>query len=494
MTLVNNIKKMQMISTENGDAAYRTTCNANLDFFSTAAAARYNKQLVLRLFECALKENPAMAIKNALYLRDVRHGLGERDGFRLVYSILCRKHPEIACRMTESVVEVGRYDDLLWALDTPCEADVVDYLKKKLMDDMKKLEAGESVSLCAKWMPSINSGNQLVVDKAKKLAKGFGMRQENYRRMLSKLRADVLENKLRVKDYSFEYEHVPSKAMMKYSEAFLRNDTARYRQFLDDCAAGKKTLSSKTLFPYEIIRGYHERLSEEEKTQRELAWRNLPRESSSLNTIVVRDGSGSMTWFNGLPIQIATSLAILTSEMLSGEFKNKFITFSSNPELVELPEGTLLEKLKECEKYNDYTNTDLTKVFDLILRASSTPGFKKEDAVERILIISDMEFDRGVENVPVYETFKKKYEALGLPIPEVVFWNVCARAGHFAAQADDPNVRFVSGASNHVIAEIFNHQVPDALSLMQQTLERYSYVDDWFDDTLKIQIIGKKSR
>lgn len=58
----------------------------------------------------------------------------------------------------------------------------------------------------------------------------------------------------------------------------------------------------------------------------EASWKALDRKSFGSKTIVVRDGSGSM--YHGgddSPINIATSLALLFAEQLSGPYKNSFI-------------------------------------------------------------------------------------------------------------------------------------------------------------------------
>ena len=64
---------------------------------------------------------------------------------------------------------------------------------------------------------------------AKYLAKKLHMNDSMYRKTLSSLRKGrIIENNLREKDYTFNYESVPSLAMHKYVKAFFRNDSDRY--------------------------------------------------------------------------------------------------------------------------------------------------------------------------------------------------------------------------------------------------------------------------
>lgn len=94
------------------------------------------------------------------------------------------------------------------------------------------------------------------------------------------------------------------------------------------------------------------------------------------------------------------------------------------------------------------------------------------------MIISDMEFDQGTQGVPNYEEFERKFKALGYEMPEVVFWNVNARRVHFAAKADQPNIRLVSGASASVIDAILENRSLSAEEHMLETLSKYDYLDE----------------
>ena len=50
-----------------------------------------------------------------------------------------------------------------------------------------------------------------------------------------------------------DYEKVPSKANLLYSEAFLKNDKLRRNQYLSDLENGKAKINSSVTFPYEIV-------------------------------------------------------------------------------------------------------------------------------------------------------------------------------------------------------------------------------------------------
>ena len=459
-----------IVITENKDIAYATTQSKNLDFFGIAGASRHNPNQVLKLFKEALAEDFELAILNLFYLRDIRGGLGERDCFRICFEYLCNEYPRIAKELFEFVIEYGRYDDLFVGLKSKVEDDLISLIKAQLIKDIQTKKEDGSCSLLAKWMPSVNASNPKTIRKAIYLADKLGYSKKEYRQMLSMLRKDlIIENNLRKNDYTFDYENVPGKAFLKYRQAFVRNDEERYYQFIQDVKDGIVEMKSKTVYPYEIVKEFKWGMSETEKDAMNTRWNSLTRNSSLENTIVVRDGSSSMTWFKGLPMYIATSMAILCSEQLKDCFKNSFITFSSRPELVYLPKNdSLFDKLYITYRYDDCSHTDIEKVYDLIYKTSLK--------IKKVIIISDMEFDYGTKNVPTYESIEKKFKDSGIPLPTMVYWNVNARGIHFASNIKHPNVQFVSGASTSVIDSIMNGESVDAVTLMKKALAKYDKI------------------
>ena len=470
-TLLYEIRKeTAKVYTENGDTAYSTTLNANLDFFASCGALRRWQKEVAAKTADAIREDEETAILNILHLRDIRGGLGERDSFRTAFRELYRKRPDHALALLPVIPEYGRWDDLLVLADEPA---VITLIAKQLYEDMEAMKAGEPVSLCAKWMPSANTSSRQTRALAKTLYTGMGMTEKQYRQMLSALRGyiDILERHLSAKDYSFDYGRLPAKALMKHVKAFTRNDAERYEAYLASLKKGEVKARTGAVYPHEILLLKDEDL-------REAMWRDIERHTGDTKTIVVRDGSGSMGWLgcgayrstSVMPIHVATALAILFSEQLTGPFRDRFITFSSRPQFVDLSGcETLSEKVEVCSRYDECTNTDIMAVYRLLLNAER--NCSPEDRIERVIIISDMEFDEGTENVPTYEEAKNMFEEAGIPLPQIVFWNVCSRADFPACDLE--NVRLVSGLSHYIIEGILKDDAMDAVEFMMNELEKY---------------------
>ena len=168
------------------------------------------------------------------------------------------------------------------------------------------------------------------------------MSDAQYRKTLTALRARIriIENNLREKDYTFNYEKQPSKALYKYRAAFLKNDTDRYNAFLTKAEADPSVMHTGTLTPYDVVASVISKgrsangITEAERHSIDVTWRSLENYAGSENALAVVDGSGSMygVLLPYLPA-VAQSLGIYFAEHNMGAFKGHFITFSSNPSL-----------------------------------------------------------------------------------------------------------------------------------------------------------------
>lgn len=442
--------------TENGAAAYATTMSDCLDLFSTVGALRAAPEAeIADRFTRAWAENPDLAMKIAFFARDIRGGLGERRAFRVMLKTLSALAPASVVKNLANIPEYGRYDDLMALLDTPCRGQMLVYIKGQLARDIATLGTeGETVSLLAKWLPSVNASSADTVRAAKQVARALGMSDAQYRKTLSALRARIaiLENNLRERDYSFDYAKQPTKAMFKYRKAFLRNDGTRYQVFLEQVRSGEAKLHTGTLYPYELVAPILSgTVSEAERLTLDTTWNALPDYASDGDALVVVDGSGSMYW-NGvqpMPATVALSLGLYFAQRNTGAFRGHFITFSGRPRLVEVKGRDLCEQVKYAESFNECANTNVQAVFELILRTAVKNRLKQADLPATLYFISDMEFDSCAEhaNLTNIEYARRAFEAKGYKLPRVVFWNVASRALQQPVTMNEQGVALVSGCT-----------------------------------------------
>lgn len=443
--------------TENGAVTHATTYSDCLDLFATIGALRSsNEQEILKRFVRAFTEDPDLAMKTLFFARDVRGGLGERKVFRVCLQWLAHNAPDSAKKNIPFVAEFGRWDDLLSLLGTPCEKNALKLIKKQLETDLEAMDMGDETSLLAKWLPSVNASNAQTVAYAKKIARFLGMTDATYRKTLVKLRSHIriIENSLREKDYTFDYSKQPSKAMFKYRKAFYRNDGERYGEFLNKVARGEAQLHTGTLTPYEIIKPFFcQNVSDQEAAAIDATWNAQEDFTGDENALVVIDGSGSMyNYGDPMPITVALSLGIYFAERNVGSFRNHFITFSEKPQLVEIKGETILEKVRYCHNYNEVANTNIQKVFELILNAAVKNQVPQSEMPATLYIISDMEFDRCTRGADLtnFEYTRKIFAEAGYQLPKVVFWNVQSRNQQQPVTQDEQGVALVSGCSPRI--------------------------------------------
>lgn len=445
--------------TENGAVTYQSTQSECLDLFATIGALRRESdEKITNRFLRAYAENADLAMKTLFFARDIRGGIGERRVFRTILKWLAHNEPQSVEKNIPYIAEYGRYDDLLALMGTKCEREALAYIKKQLEADCKALEAGESVSLMAKWLPSVNASNDDAIRHAKHIARALGMNDAQYRKTLSALRAtiSIIENNLREKDYTFDYAKQPSKAMLKYRKAFLRNDGERYTAFIDRVAEGAEQIHAGTLTPYEIITPFFKRdIRAEERKAIDVTWNAQEDFTGGENALVVIDGSGSM--YGGsdpIPATVVLSLGIYYAERNTGAFHNHFITFSENPRLVEIKGKDIYEKVRYCHQFNEVANTNIQRVFELILKTAVKNRVPQKDMPAKIFIISDMEFDYCTEDCSLtnFEYAQRLFEEHGYQLPEVMFWNVASRNQQQPVKINDQGVALVSGCNPRIFS------------------------------------------
>ncbi|WP_026513305.1 DUF2828 family protein [Butyrivibrio sp. LB2008] len=449
--------------TENGANTYVSTRSECLDLFATIGALRNaSDEDIINRFVKAYAENAELAMKMLFFARDIRGGLGERRVFKVILKYLAVNEPLSVRKNIENIAEYGRYDDLLALMDTPVEKEASDYIEKTLRADMEALaQDGEDakVSLLAKWLPSINASNRDTVRNAKKIARAMKMTDSEYRKALSALRAQIkiIENNLREKDYSFDYEKQASKALYKYRRAFIRNDGERYRSFIQKAKENPTVMHTGTLTPYDVIAPVIKRaeITEDERSAMDATWNALENYAGSENSLVVVDGSSSMYWgINTSPAAVAQSLGIYFAEKNTGAFHNHFITFSNRPRLVEIKGRDIVEKVRYCMGFNECSNTDLEKTFMLILNTAVRNNLKQSDMPEKLYIISDMEFDMCAKNSGMtnFENAKAEFERRGFKLPQIVFWNVNSRNTQQPVEMNEQGVALVSGCNPQIFS------------------------------------------
>ena len=482
--LKETLAETTLTNTENGALGYSTTSSALVDFnFKLPSFRTADESIIKAEFTKVMMENKEWALKYLFFLRDVREGVGERRTFRVLCKYLATEFPDLLRDYIPMIPFYGRWDDVIELLDTPLQSEAMSFITATLKSDMIGAMAGTPISLCAKWLPSPNTSSKTTKAKAKKIIKLLGTSEQVYRKTLSKLREHikVLERTISANEWDkVEYSTVPSIANIKYESAFMRHDEERRRTFLSDVKSGKTKINASVAFPYSIVKNY-EGARQINDTFEEM-WKALP-DYGDLdgNSLVVSDGSYSMYCHidksETFAIHVAMSMAIYLSERIKGEFKDKFITFSENPKFVDLSQcANLHEKLVVMDQYHECANTDIAKVFKLVLDTALKNNYTQEDMPSNIITISDMEFDDGAEmDIPLFEEIKKQYAENGYKLPKLVFWNVNSRTNTIPVRQNEYGVALVSGFSPAIMKMVTSGNLDPLQIILEQILsERYA--------------------
>lgn len=502
MTAVQNTLNNEKSITENGAVGYRTTGRALLDLnFAVASMRSMSEDQIARKFVDAFFEDRVLAMKWLFYARDVRGGLGERRLFRVVIKEMMTVAPDYVRPLISLIPEYGRWDDLWPLLDTPARDRVLAFVRGQFNADWKNVRAGKPCSLLAKWMPSANASSAETRRYARLICDAFGLTERNYRKQLSAMRKAlrVVEQQMSAKQWNeINYEIVPSRANLLYNNAFLRNDESRRRAYLAALEKGETKINAGTLYPHDIVHKYTltdgwRFRAKDYDTALEQLWKALPDTVKGCgNTICVADGSGSMEVrvgnTNVAALSVANALAIYFAERSSGEFRDKYITFSSRPQLVDLSGGeNLREKIMIALQHSEVANTNIEAVFDLILRTAVENEMQQEDLPQNVLILSDMEFDRCActntgycrnHNSTLFDAIAQKYAAHGYKLPRLVFWNLNSRTGTIPVKENDLGVALVSGFSVNIVNMVMSGKLdPFECLLDVLNAERYAPID-----------------
>lgn len=483
--LVNALAKATNTArTENDAESYASTLSNTLDFFGKVGALRGQPAMAKQLFVKALSENRLDAMKILFYGRDVRGGQGEKQTFQACLAELVEVFPELVAKNLHLIPEFGCWKDLWSLFGTPFEKDVLDLIEVQLTTDVENLSESKSVSLLAKWLPSENTSSKDSQVKAKKIRTHLGMSSKEYRKVLSRLRAElkVVERDLSSKNFdAINYSHVPSRASMLYSKAFKKHDEARYTSFITSVNKGEAKINSSTLYPYEIVSkltsGYG-LLRPANLQTLEALWKNLPNylEGKPHRGIVVADVSGSMFGAVGgvSPIHVSLSLAVYMAERLEGPFRDKCLTFSDRPSFMTLKGQTLYEKLSNVNWREWGMSTNIQSVFNLILSTAVANRVDVDEMPDTVYIVSDMQFNSCASGTNL-DGIREKYRNAGYPLPKLVFWNVRSGADVPITQHDE-NTALVSGCNPNIFEAVIAGKTP--IDVMRAVLdsERYAKV------------------
>lgn len=449
---------VQESRTLNGMRTQTSSLDKVVDLFFSIGASR-GKDITPK-FETAYQQDADLALRVALWSRDVRGGAGERELFRTILTHLEKRHADAVLRLIPLVPELGRWDDLLVLKSPVLQRAAFDLIKSALQT---------SNGLCAKWMPRKGA-------VAESLRAHLGFTPKQYRKTLVNL-TTVVETQMCAKDWeNIEFGHVPSVAMSRYSKAFGRNATVSFPAYKAALVAGTAKINASAVYPYDVI-----------KTMRQggdsavavAQWAALPDYVGNASILPVVDVSGSMSCAVGgsknlTCMDVSLSLGLYLADKNKGPFKDAFVTFSDKPK-IQILRGDLAAKLDQLERSEWGMSTDLNAVFDRILDVATKNHLPVDQLPEYVLILSDMQFNQCVKHDDsAHEMIVRKYNDAGYAVPNVVFWNL-NDSGSTPVSFDKKGTALVSGFSPSIMTSILGAKTLSPETVMLEAIMQPRY-------------------
>jgi hypothetical protein len=430
-------------TTAKGAITNKTSGKECLDLFTRIGNMRWeHRNRILEDFEKAFKDNPELATQVLFWARAARIGAGERKTFFTILDEIRKTSPEFIADNAKTLAELGYWKDLVRYLDIQ---GVVSVFAQSIKDGDR---------LACKWAPR----------KCSELRDELGMTNKQYRKWLKEY-SDTTEQKMSNSKWSdIQYSSVPGSAMRRYGRAFDRNDFDRFDGWKND-KTSKASVSAT--YPHEILACNDDVLADK-------LWDNLPDllVDSTENILPMIDTSGSMF---GMPLTIALGLGVYLAQRNQSEFKDMFLSFSENPELIRLEGDSIGEIMRNAERADWGMNTDFEKAYMRILNLAKKHDVAKDSMPTMLLVLSDMQFDESQTrhwepDMTHFGHMKKEYENAGYDFPKIVFWNLEAHFGT-PAKCSDENVAMVSGFSPSIMKAILNAEEFTPIDIMMEALK-----------------------
>ena len=430
----------------------------------------------------AYAKTPIETVVAIIHIRDCRGGKGERDLGRIGLKWLLEHHQDDFQKIIKFVPEMGRYDDILYLIGQTLrgsdeERRLVTFYFQQLESDRAAMLEGRPASLAAKWAPSENGALDKKFNLVKRICATCGIDTRSYRTSyLTPLREYIGIVELLMCTGLWEdikYKSVPSCAMRRLKKAFERHTPDEFAKYLEDLQSGATEVKAKQLFPHELVK---EALKNKSDTITEHQWKVLEEEMEKLGslkrTVCMVDSSGSMT---GLPMEVAFALGILISGAVEGPFNGSVLTFDRSPKFVSIFPGTLQSRVNQLKKLPWGMNTNLESAFARILEVATKHSIPSEEMPTRLIIISDMQFDRTSTGETNFDMIESTYKRCDYVRPDIVFWNVNGASTDFPVTTTSDRTALISGFSPSVLKAVLELPVLSIENFVNATLNNARY-------------------
>ena len=147
--------------------------------------------------------------------------------------------------------------------------------------------------------------------------------------------------------------------------------------------------------------------------------------------------------------------------------------------------GNLRDRFAQLSRADWGYNTDLEKVFGLILDQAVKHSVPESEMPTKILVLSDMEFDEASGSKAsnswgrkvstpwgptAQEMIEQKYEDAGYKMPAIVYWNIQSRGNNIPVSFDKSGTALISGFSPSILKSVIKGEIASPQGIMDETI------------------------
>ncbi|CAE8633953.1 unnamed protein product, partial [Polarella glacialis] len=400
-------------------------------------------------------------------------------------------------RLEQAAVALRRYyEDPVYRATHEAVAGI---FTRQLQRDLRDMKAGKRLSLCAKWCPALGNSFDRRTLLCESIARrlfpaslpeytglldshyAFRVRDRLRREVLTPLKAYRCEPAVLIsarKWGEIDYQRVPAECMRIYSETFKKKDGVRFEAYLAALGTGEAKATTGQRQPHQLLQDMQK--GGPAAVVAEQQWKSLVQKlgTEDLAAVACCDVSYSMEAEvapNVRGIDVAVALTVLLAE-LPGPFHGRAISFAAKPELKTVPIGSVPERASAVQEFAGDRTTDLSAVFSLLLESAKSG---QNQSPRKVFIFSDMDFgaatgQKSDQFTTDLSRARELFEAAGVPLPEIVFWNIAGGTGS-PALACTPGCVLVSGYSPVIMKRLLQAGKLDPLEVVDQAVSFRPY-------------------
>jgi len=484
--------------TENGALSHSSTGEHTLDYFAKAGTFRGRGETeVAGDISAAWNENPELALRTMFYLRSVtrktkgffesekvQKGQGVKDEFIKLMKWLENNQPETLYKNLWLVPVVGSWKDL-W--HDSSDTNYFYYVNPTKVYELvvKGINDPYNMGLIAKYLPRIRSARNTKNDRhirknqwAKGLCKYLGWTENQYRRFKSNpentahsfqrvmcgglwdnldfsvISGKALFNLITLKGRDGKTTFQRHGLEDKYINWLKIQPTAKFTGYIYELfkqtGSGILPLIQKITYDKQFD-GLVELAKKDEGGIKGNVWCALDTSGSMQSIVDKKDTSA---------YDVCVSLGIFFSALNEGAFKDHVIMFDGTSKVLKI-NGTFTDKCSQIRTHSTaWGSTNVNSIIDEVIRVrKQNPNIPVEDFPTNYLIVSDMQFNPTGTMETNYEKIVRRLAEVGLPKPNIIWWQVAGRTKDFPNKMNDEGVTLLSGFDGSTIQLILGGEM-----------------------------------